>query len=141
MVLLLQQTACFPLVPAGCFCFLLGLGCGSAGKSVKSSGSVWSSAPGSPGGLGHSLSLPAQALGSSDGFFEGRSPRLLKRNFFTLTFCVSSGLAVFDSAQRQTETSVIFLFQSFPDLPTLNRFHFWKNLNVQTMFSIFVLLV
>lgn len=42
-----------------------------------------------------------QAVGSLDGFSEGRNPQLLKRNFFTLLFCIFPGKAPFDSVEMK----------------------------------------
>lgn len=44
---------------------------------------------------------PAEALGSLDGFFEGRSSQLLKRDFFPLPFCLLPGKVFFDSAEME----------------------------------------
>lgn len=44
-----------------------------------------------------------QALGSLDGFLEGRDSQLLKRNFFTLLFCILPGQAFFDSVEMKRQ--------------------------------------
>lgn len=44
-----------------------------------------------------------QAAGSLDGFLEGRGSQLLKRNFFTLLFCILPGQAFCDSVETKRQ--------------------------------------
>lgn len=78
-------------------------GCAESPSSSASLAPVSARRNGRKLDTGWGAASKCQAAGSLDGFLEGRGSQLLKRNFFTLLFCILPGQAFLDSVEMKRQ--------------------------------------